>query len=129
MQNLSHGDWMHFENLGIVNVLSISSLDFSVAKPVLEAKSQLTDEKIIPLNILHLKYFHKRISLPSDTVPTALNLADCLKVLACCKGLVFVNLSQEISRIASKQGRCGCFQVFPVLLLISPIQGEDAHCF
>lgn len=67
MQNLSHGDWIEFENPGIVNMaFSVSSLDFCVAKTVLEAKSQLADEKIIALYILHLKYCHKRVSLQSD---------------------------------------------------------------
>lgn len=65
---MSHGDWIEFENPGIVNMsFSVSSLDFCVAKPVLEAKSQLTDEKIISLYILHPKCCHKRVSLPSDT--------------------------------------------------------------
>lgn len=67
MQNLRHGDWIEFENPGIVNMaFSVSSLDFCVAKTVLEAKSQLADEKIIALYILHLKYCHKRVSLQSD---------------------------------------------------------------
>lgn len=74
-----------------------------MAVPVLEAKSQLTDEKLIPLYILHLKYYHKRFCLPSDT-----HSSYCFKPFRQFKGAsslqrgVFVNLSQENSRIASK---------------------------
>lgn len=82
MQNLSHGDWIQFENPGIVNMsFSLSSLDFCVAKPVLAAKSQLTDEKIISLYIFHLKYCHKRVSLQSDTHSTS-----CFKPFRLFKG-------------------------------------------
>lgn len=86
MQNLSPGDWMQFENPGIGNMsFSAFSLDFYVAEPVLEAKSQLTDEKIISLYIFHLKHCHKRVSLPSDT-----HSSSCFKAFRLFKGAGFL---------------------------------------